>query len=117
MLFVVKDRIKHGSHAWMGTDGRARLIRYVIAKDSQKRLAAILDITPNEWSQYENGTRRISSNTEFKLNQKFGITQLYIRTGATNELRGVFGEKIARWEGPPPDKLKPRTGRVKNPKD
>lgn len=45
------------------------------------KIAETLDITHSAWSQYENGTRRISLEVAGKLVERFGVTLDWIYRG------------------------------------
>lgn len=89
---------------------RMRLIRWVISRDNQGKAAEIIGLSNTELNQYEQGRRFPSKAALFKLERLCGITQGYLRDGATAGLTGPFGRAIALREGAKdfPAPLRPR---------
>lgn len=103
-MFLTSPKNSHDDMA-----GRARIIRWLVSRDSQAAFAEGLPgVSRETWNMIERGKRRFSARVALAIERKYGVTPRYLWDGETAHLNGALGRQIQAWSGPPPPPLRPR---------
>jgi transcriptional regulator with XRE-family HTH domain len=85
---------------------RLKLLRDALDK-TQLQMAHLAGLTtPNAWTNYENGSRRIGLDYAFKLKMRIGASISYIYHGDMSDLPADLAEKINALMAQAPRKAK-----------